>query len=356
MEDALEVLDHVDLCRRTRTPYVRRPLKDRTNPLIKYDDAEFYIRFRLRKDGFQFIFGLIEHQLNLVQGYGRFPSVPPIMQLAVTLRYYATDGFQSSTGDLFGLHQSTVSRIIKKTTHAIASLSPTTIKIPSNDESLKTNLFFLNYSNLPGVTGIVDGTHIWIQSPGGQSAELYRNRKGWFSLNVQVICNEKHKFINVVARWPGSVHDSRIWQNCRFRRELEEGRLQGIILGDSAYPLSKQLLVPFEYPCSSGKHGRFNRALCRCRVFIEQSIGNWKRRFPVLAYKIRRSPEDAAAIVVATAVLHNLCIELNQPIPGDDYIEVEQDDNSLYDDEPFVPDEDFVFSGNEIRDALVERF
>ena len=354
MEDALEVLDNVEFPR--KTSYVKRPLKDRTNPLSSYDDSEFYIRFRLKKDGFQYIFSLVEHQLNNSQGRGRFPSVPPILQFSVTLRYYATAGFQSATGDLFGLHQSTVSRVVRKTSQAIASLSPTIIKIPSNEESLTTNLYFLNYSNFPGVTGIVDGTHVWIQSPGGESAELYRNRKGWFSLNVQVVCNEKHKFINVVARWPGSVHDSRIWQNSRIRRDLEEGKLQGVILGDSAYPLSKQLLVPFDYPCSSGKHGRFNRALCRCRVFIEQTIGNWKRRFPVLAFKIRKSPEDAAVIVVATAVLHNLCVDLNQPIPGDSHIETEQDVNSLYDDDPFVPDEDFVFSGDEIRDAIVERF
>ena len=352
MEDALDVLENVE-----PNEYVRRPMKDRMNPLSQYDDTEFYIRFRLKKDGFQYIFSLVENQLKERRGRGRFPSVPPIMQLAVTLRYYATGGFQSTKGDLFGLHQSTVSRLIKITSEIIASLAQDTIKTPSSEESLKSNIFFMEYSSLPGVTGIVDGTHIWIQSPGGQTAELYRNRKGWFSLNVQVVCNEKHKFLNVVARWPGSVHDSRIWKNSKICRDLEEGRLQGVLLGDSAYPLSKQLLVPFDYPCSTAQHGRFNRALCRCRVFIEQTIGIWKRRFPVLSYKVRKSPENAAVVIVATAVLHNLCTDLNQPVPGDDPInEAELNLNNLYDDEPFTPDEDFVFTGNEIRDALVERF
>ena len=104
MEDALDVLENVE-----PNEYVRRPMKDRMNPLSQYDDTEFYIRFRLKKDGFQYIFSLVENQLKERRGRGRFPSVPPIMQLAVTLRYYATGGFQSTTGDLFGLHQSTVS-------------------------------------------------------------------------------------------------------------------------------------------------------------------------------------------------------------------------------------------------------
>ena len=30
----------------------------------------------------------------------------------------------------------------------------------------------------------------------------------------QVICDADLKFINVVARWPGSVHDARILRNC----------------------------------------------------------------------------------------------------------------------------------------------
>ena len=84
-------------------------MKDRMNPLSQYDDTEFYIRFRFKKDGFQYIFSLVENRLNERRSRGWFPSVPPIMQLAVTLCYYATGGFQSTTGDLFGLHQSTVS-------------------------------------------------------------------------------------------------------------------------------------------------------------------------------------------------------------------------------------------------------
>ena len=37
---------------------------------------------------------------------------------------------------------------------------------------------------IPGVVGIIDCTHILINSPGSDNAENYRNRKGYFSLNV----------------------------------------------------------------------------------------------------------------------------------------------------------------------------
>ena len=36
--------------------------------------------------------------------------------------------------------------------------------------------------------GAIDCTHIKIPCPGGENAELFRNRKGYFSINVQAVC------------------------------------------------------------------------------------------------------------------------------------------------------------------------
>ena len=49
------------------------------------------------------------------------------------------------------------------------------------------------------VCGVIDGVHIPIQSPAGKQSELYRNRKGIFSINCQVVCEHKHKLGGQVA-------------------------------------------------------------------------------------------------------------------------------------------------------------
>ena len=54
---------------------------------------------------------------------------------------------------------------------------------------------------------------------------------------------------------------------------------------------------------------RFNNALTRTRVLIEQTFGVLKRRFPALSYGFRCSPSRACETVVACAVLHNIGIE-----------------------------------------------
>ena len=69
----------------------------------------------------------------------------------------------------------------------------------------------MQQSRIPGIVGVIYRTHIPIQSPGGDTAELYRNRKGLFSINVQAICDHDLILTNVVARWPGSIHESRIF-------------------------------------------------------------------------------------------------------------------------------------------------
>ena len=52
------------------------------------------------------------------------------------------------------------------------------------------------------VIGVIDCTHVPILCPASTDAELYRNRKGFMSMNVQAIC-ARYRITNVVARCPG---------------------------------------------------------------------------------------------------------------------------------------------------------
>lgn len=49
----------------------------------------------------------------------------------------------------------------------------------------------MQQSRISGVVGLIDFTHIPIISPGGDNAELFRNRKGFFPINMQAICDHE---------------------------------------------------------------------------------------------------------------------------------------------------------------------
>lgn len=50
---------------------------------------------------------------------------------------------------------------------------------------------------------------------------------------------------NLVASWPGSAHDSRIFDNSSARVQYERGTVPGILLGDKGYPCRSYLMTPF---------------------------------------------------------------------------------------------------------------
>lgn len=62
------------------------------------------------------------------------------------------------------------------------------IHFPLDPNAQRMNIAkFYEIAAFPRVCGCVDGTQIKILNPGGNNGEVYRNRKGYFSLNVQVL-------------------------------------------------------------------------------------------------------------------------------------------------------------------------
>jgi hypothetical protein len=69
----------------------------------------------------------------------------------------------------------------------------------------------------------------------------------FFSINVQAVCDLKIR--NIVARWPGSVYDSSIFNDSSLCAQLENGRYEdGFLLGDSGYACRSFILTPLLNP------------------------------------------------------------------------------------------------------------
>ncbi|XP_047511710.1 putative nuclease HARBI1 [Pieris napi] len=227
---------------------VRRPrwIKERNDHFNNYDDEDFRIRFRLSKVATYNLLVKIENRLEFISE--RNQSVSPVNQLLATLRFYATNNTQLTIGDFSGLSVPTAHRIIHRVSAAIASLHHEYIKFPNTQQEIRQNQQeFYRLARFPRVIGAMDCTHIRISSPGGEQAELFRNRKGYFSINVQTICNANLEIIDIVARWPGSAHDSLIFNNCCRKAKFEAGEYgEGILLVDGGYAATFYSMPPLE--------------------------------------------------------------------------------------------------------------
>lgn len=234
----------------------------------------------------------------------------------VTLRYFATGNFLQTVGDFVGIEKGTASRIVWKVTRAFAELYHQYIRMPETQPEFRSNSQkFYSVARFPKCIGAIDCTHVKIISPGGNNAEIFRNRKGFFSFNVQAICDSNCMFQDVVCRWPGSTHDSQIFANSNIRARFERGDFEDYTLvGDSGYAIKKYLITPLSNPVKRQEQ-LFNESQIRTRNCIERKFGQWKRRFPILAFGIRLKVEKVEAVVIATAVLENIAKLLNEPDP-----------------------------------------
>lgn len=156
-----------------------------------YNDREFSARFRFAKTTVRELLCTLSLQPSWDD---RGKPLTPLLQLLVALRFYGAGAFQTVTGDLVNVSQPTVCRVVGKVTDLIArELFPKLVKFPGEAGSAGCNAAmhdFYKIAKFPGVTGCIDCTHVRIKSPGGDDAEVFRNRKGYFSLNVQVSLSE----------------------------------------------------------------------------------------------------------------------------------------------------------------------
>ncbi|CAH2000701.1 unnamed protein product [Acanthoscelides obtectus] len=246
-------------------------------------------------------------------------AVTAMQQILLVLRFCATGCMLQTVGDFTGIHKTTACRIVKRVIGIFASLAPEYIHMPNTQEEIdEVKRKFYTIAKFPRVIGAIDCTHVKIISPGGANAEYFRNRKGYFSINVQVVADPNLLIRNIVARWPGSTHDQTILNNSSIKAQFENNRFgNSVMLGDSGYALKKYLITPIVNPTTEVEQV-FNESQIRSRNPVERLFGVLKRRFPVLSLGIRLSLETAQTLIVACAVLHNIAVNMNEPEPLQD--------------------------------------
>lgn len=280
-------------------------LDDKIDYFVHYTDEEFIRRFRIEKN----IVHLLVHtfERNLMPRNNRKNNLDPEYQVLVALDYFSSGSFQRVTGNSCRISQPAVSRIICRVARCIARLRPKFIGLPSQQETQIIKARFRNIANMPDIVAC-DGTHVPIRKP-SQNAAAFRNRKGYFSVNTQITCDDRLQIRDIVCRWGGSTHDSRIFDNSNLHNICEQGQIHGIILGDNGYPCRRYLLTPV-LRLMTQPEIRYNEAHVSTRNVVERCIGVLKSRFRCISCdsKMRLKLETTMTVVVAVCVLHNIAL------------------------------------------------
>ncbi|XP_055326010.1 uncharacterized protein LOC129579856, partial [Sitodiplosis mosellana] len=183
-------------------------------------------------------------------------TIDGVTKLLIAIRFYRVGANYMVICDMFGISYATVQNIVWEVSFLIAQERDRFIFMPTTQEEiLQAKADFMSLAHFSLCIAAVDGTHVPINSFGGPDAELYRNRHLFFSMKVQLAVSADERILDVVARWPESAHDSRIFTNSnlcdRFRRgEFGE---YSVLVADSAYPPERFICEPLNHVVTINK-------------------------------------------------------------------------------------------------------
>jgi DDE superfamily endonuclease len=343
-----------------RTPRVYKPRIDPTEVL---NDFEFKRTFRFEKNHVCQLAELLRLQRPTDRGL----PITPVQSVCLALNQYAGAHFTRVSAYCGNVSYHAAWSAIDRVTDALCDLKNHVIRLPTEREMEGTARRMYAKYQLPGFAYAVDGMLVRFdgaprsipEGPGLPNLQNFFTRKMFYGLNAMVIANDRKLILGLDVDWHGAAHDARIWRMSRLKRRIE--RRRGYYLaGDSAYPISDVLVKPYpnQEAIRDQRKRLFNSRLCGLRTEMSENVfGIWKQRFPCLR-SLRCHYEKAKKMIIATAVLHNLAILLNEEELDED-LEIDgdlDDDQYRYEIvEDYAEPAAVRERGNQLRDTLCNR-
>ena len=252
--------------------------------------------------------------------------------VAMTLHYVKDQGSIVVTPNVFGYSISSTCNAVKEVCRILSkNIASCMIKYPSSKaEVKKANREFLQKFGFPRVLGCIDGTHIPISEP-HENPYDYFSYKMKYTINFKALGDSNGRFADVDIKWPGSLHDARVFANSEIQKGHTKGKFKfyyeeplpghelipQILLGDPVYPLLPHVMKEYAV-CKGNDEVMFNTMLRLARNQIECAFGRLKAPWRILLRPMDLRFEEIPDIVLACFVLHNFCEERNiEPILAD---------------------------------------
>lgn len=222
----------------------------------------------------------------------------------------------------FRMGETTIREIVYDTCTSIyKKLTPIVMVKPSETKWREVQEGFNSKWNFPHCVGALDGKHVMIEAP-PNSGSLYFSYKKVFSIVLLALVDADYRFIVIDVGGLGKNSDGNLFTHSNFGKALLKGELDlpndeiipgtdlkmpYVIVGDEAFPLTKNLMRPFPGNQSINNEEKkiFNYRLSRAKRVSENAFGLLVRRFRIYERRLSMYPNHINKLVLATCCLHN---------------------------------------------------
>jgi hypothetical protein len=232
-----------------------------------------------------------------------------VLLTVVWLRVYPT---HEVLGYLFGVSDSTVSRLIQRVLPVLEQAGRDTMRMPDPGKKRRRTLDTLLQAT-PELAVVIDTFEQRVQRPRNRDEAdgLYSGKKKQHTLKSQVAVDEETgQVVDIADSVPGPTADITVLKDSQLMNRLPEG-VGGI--GDSAYQ-GIETLHPHGLGAAPRKKPRgkprppedvaYNTAFSRRRIIVENTIGRL-RRYQSITQTDRNHRQDHTPRIVAIAGLVN---------------------------------------------------
>ncbi|KAM7311189.1 hypothetical protein ISCGN_008096 [Ixodes scapularis] len=187
-----------------------RIFRGRFHPFNVFDEEGLQRRFRLGHDGIMYIVDVLDS--DLMRPTRRNHTTPVVIQVLLVQKFFATGTFLITAEDFLHLHESTALWCVRREALALAKQVP----------------HFIHW------------------------------------------CSTRSGILNVIAKWPGSIHDSYMLSQSSVGENFTTGAYGGLLVGDSGYPCTPWLMGPFRSPTTPAECA-YNQTHATTRSVVERS-------------------------------------------------------------------------------------
>ncbi|KAJ8406857.1 hypothetical protein AAFF_G00297730 [Aldrovandia affinis] len=270
------------------------------------EDADLKPDYRLSRASLQHLIGMLRSHQD--HGWGHY------LEVLVFVFWLASATSYRLVSRSFNIPRSTVHEMVHRVTKKLLKLKNRVIHFPSHADLENIGNGFAQLAGSPAfsrVVGSIDGCQVRVKPPSAD-AQCYLNRKLFYSVQLQAVCDHQGMFLDIFTGYPGSVHDTRVLKNSPLYTQQLYPPEGFCILGDGGYPCLSApiaLITPYKEPVRLVVARRFNHRHAKARSIIERSFGIMKTRWRSIFFKsLEVKPTFAPEVIACCTILHNICV------------------------------------------------